>query len=202
MTDTSKEAVERWHEETEGLVSGEALYEGQQEYVLYRDYAALQAQLEYWQNDSAAAWDKCEENRLRSEALEAQLAAARADADRYRYVLGGVRDAIKTGRNEPLMVWRDQIDIVLLDHPAPAPTPSPDDVAKAAMTIHAAHFDRDEDEGFFSPYILALVREYEGDTDQPFSHSKAHFFEFALRALSDPDTLAAIIKTAGGEKNE
>jgi hypothetical protein len=54
----------------------------------------------------------------RAQAADQALAAARADADRYRYVLEGVRDAIKTGRNEPLMIWRDQIDIALSDHPA------------------------------------------------------------------------------------
>lgn len=30
-----------------------------------------------------------------------------------RYVLGGVRDAIRTGRNEPLVIWKEQIDIAL-----------------------------------------------------------------------------------------
>jgi septal ring factor EnvC (AmiA/AmiB activator) len=56
-------------------------------------------------------------------AAEQAAATARADADRYRYVLEGVRNAIKTGRNEPLIIWREQIDIALSDHPAPAPTP-------------------------------------------------------------------------------
>jgi hypothetical protein len=36
-------------------------------------------------------------------------------ADRYRYVLHGVKAAIDTGRNEPLMVWREQIVIALDD---------------------------------------------------------------------------------------
>lgn len=35
------------------------------------------------------------------------------EIDRLRYVLGGVRDAIKTGRNEPLQIWLDQINIAL-----------------------------------------------------------------------------------------
>jgi len=35
------------------------------------------------------------------------------DVERLRYVLGGVRDAIKTGRNEPLVTWKEQIDIAL-----------------------------------------------------------------------------------------
>ena len=35
------------------------------------------------------------------------------EIERLRYVLGGVRDAIKTGRNEPLVIWKEQIDIAL-----------------------------------------------------------------------------------------
>jgi hypothetical protein len=37
--------------------------------------------------------------------------AARAERDRLIYVLGGVRRAIQTGRNEPLQIWSEQIDI-------------------------------------------------------------------------------------------
>jgi ribosomal 30S subunit maturation factor RimM len=33
---------------------------------------------------------------------------------RLRYVLGGVAAAIDTGRNEPLVVWREQIEIALI----------------------------------------------------------------------------------------
>ena len=36
-----------------------------------------------------------------------------AEIDRLRYVLGGVRGAILTGRNEPLQIWKEQIDIAL-----------------------------------------------------------------------------------------
>ena len=43
---TAPEAVERWHEEIHGMKSGPALFEGQQEYVRYEDYAALSAALE------------------------------------------------------------------------------------------------------------------------------------------------------------
>lgn len=39
----------------------------------------------------------------------------RARAERYRYVLEGVRAAIDTGRNKPLQIWRDQINIALSD---------------------------------------------------------------------------------------
>lgn len=35
------------------------------------------------------------------------------EIERLRYVLGGVRDAITTGRNEPLVIWKEQIDIAL-----------------------------------------------------------------------------------------
>jgi hypothetical protein len=43
-TNTSPEAVKRWHEEIYGMQSGPALFEGQQEYVRYEDYAALSAE--------------------------------------------------------------------------------------------------------------------------------------------------------------
>ncbi|MBF5078547.1 hypothetical protein F1642_05130 [Paracoccus sp. NBH48] len=39
--------------------------------------------------------------------------ALREENERLRYVLDGVRGAISTGRNEPLMVWLDQINIAL-----------------------------------------------------------------------------------------
>ena len=39
--------------------------------------------------------------------------ALREENARLRYVLDGVRVAISTGRNEPLMVWLDQINIAL-----------------------------------------------------------------------------------------
>lgn len=44
---------------------------------------------------------------------ESQREAAAHEIELLRYVLGGVRDAIKTGRNEPLAIWKDQIDIAL-----------------------------------------------------------------------------------------
>ena len=48
----------------------------------------------------------------------ADLADAQAQENaRLRYVLEGVRDAIDTGRNEPLMIWRDQINIALGETP-------------------------------------------------------------------------------------
>lgn len=48
----------------------------------------------------------------------ADLADAQAqEIARLRWVLGGVRRAIDTGRNEPLMIWRDQINITLGDAP-------------------------------------------------------------------------------------
>jgi hypothetical protein len=42
-----------------------------------------------------------------------RVKALEAENARLRYVLDGVRGAIKTGRNEPLMIWKDQIDIAL-----------------------------------------------------------------------------------------
>jgi hypothetical protein len=53
-----------------------------------------------------AALEDCSNAEARAEAAEAEVA-------RLRYVLGGVRGAIKTGRNEPLQVWLDQINIAL-----------------------------------------------------------------------------------------
>ncbi len=48
----------------------------------------------------------------------ADLADAQAqEIARLRWVLGGVRRAIDTGRNEPLMIWRDQINIALGETP-------------------------------------------------------------------------------------
>lgn len=41
------------------------------------------------------------------------LNAAADEIDRLRYVLAGVRGAIQTGRNEPLVIWKEQIDIAL-----------------------------------------------------------------------------------------
>ena len=41
------------------------------------------------------------------------IAAAADEIDRLRYVLEGVRGAILTGRNEPLQIWKDQIDLAL-----------------------------------------------------------------------------------------
>ncbi len=46
---------------------------------------------------------------------EAGENAEREAADRYRYVLEGVKAAIDTGRNEPLRIWRGQIVIALDD---------------------------------------------------------------------------------------
>lgn len=43
----------------------------------------------------------------------ATILMLRAERDRLRYVLEGVRGAIDTGRNEPLQIWRDQINIAL-----------------------------------------------------------------------------------------
>lgn len=41
------------------------------------------------------------------------LVDAADEIERLRYVLAGVRGAIQTGRNEPLVIWKEQIDIAL-----------------------------------------------------------------------------------------
>ena len=83
---------------------------------------------DYWlsiKDTNAAHIARCDPDSIRSIAayvaeLERQVAARiRADererADRYRYVLEGVLGAIKTGRNEPLVIWKEQIEIALSD---------------------------------------------------------------------------------------
>jgi hypothetical protein len=60
-----------------------------------------------------AALEDCSNAEARAEAAEAERDALKAESAQLRYVLGGVRDAIKTGRNEPLMIWKDQIEIAL-----------------------------------------------------------------------------------------
>ena len=52
-------------------------------------------------------------HRRASQAAPAPSDGLREENERLRYVLDGVRGAIDTGRNEPLMVWRDQINIAL-----------------------------------------------------------------------------------------
>lgn len=47
------------------------------------------------------------------ETRQSLTSRAADEIERLRYVLGGVRSAILTGRNEPLMIWKDQIDIAL-----------------------------------------------------------------------------------------
>lgn len=43
--------------------------------------------------------------------LHDEVTRLRAERERLLYVLDGVAGAIDTGRNEPLQVWRDQINI-------------------------------------------------------------------------------------------
>lgn len=54
-----------------------------------------------------------------SQANYQRAKAAEAESERLRYVLAGVRGAILTGRNEPLSIWKDQIDIALETKKAP-----------------------------------------------------------------------------------
>ena len=43
--------------------------------------------------------------------MQPRIDALEAERDRMRYVLDGVAGAIDTGRNEPLVIWREQIEI-------------------------------------------------------------------------------------------
>jgi len=56
---------------------------------------------------------EAEKKELALDVLAAQGQAADLEAEkaRLRYVLGGVAAAIDTGRNEPLVIWREQIEI-------------------------------------------------------------------------------------------
>lgn len=62
-------------------------------------------------------WQNANPNVMKAADLLAALAdladAQAQEIERLRYVLEGVRGAIDTGRNEPLMIWRDQISIAL-----------------------------------------------------------------------------------------
>jgi hypothetical protein len=85
--DTSKEAVERWHEELHGMKAERKLYDDQQEFVLYEDYLALAAERDALQvrlDEMIVIKDihqtKRHEFFERAEAAEAALASARADA--------------------------------------------------------------------------------------------------------------------------
>jgi hypothetical protein len=82
--DTSPEAVERWHEEIHGMRSGPALFEGQQEYVLYNDYAALSAERDRekaYADQSAINLDNALD---RAEAAEAERDALKAENAKLR----------------------------------------------------------------------------------------------------------------------
>lgn len=59
---------------------------------------------------TAPSWDT-ERDRLAP--TDAQVRALVEDRQRLIYVLEGVHAAIKTGRNEPLEIWRGQIEIAL-----------------------------------------------------------------------------------------
>jgi hypothetical protein len=122
-TNNELEAVERFDLEQPTEHMGSASMDpapGYGDWVRYSDYAALSAErddqkkarilaVRSWTEDMVsltAALEDCSNAEARAEAAEAEVA-------RLRYVLGGVRGAIKTGRNEPLQVWLDQINIAL-----------------------------------------------------------------------------------------
>lgn len=83
--------------------------------ALRRDYSLLQIDRNNLRSLLDATEAKVDEIHDKLEAAEDQAKALRAEVERLRYVLAGVRGAIKTGRNEPLVIWKEQIDIALGD---------------------------------------------------------------------------------------
>ena len=73
---TAPEAVERWHEEIHGMKDGPALFEGQQEYVRYEDYAALSTERAKLRKGWSLAVDQCDKEYARAEDLDAKLKEA------------------------------------------------------------------------------------------------------------------------------
>ncbi len=146
-------------------------------WVRYEDYEALEAQLA--ERDKACVeWSEVSQrNYQRAKAAEQALAAAvnrltamRDDEVGYRHVSHFRRGAAVT--------------LASLDHPAPAPTPSLDDVVKAALEFAANEVDCG---GCY------------GTCMDP-SNCNAEDARIIRAAASDPDTIAVIIKTAGGEE--
>lgn len=63
-----------------------------------------------------STWEsECRWQTIRAQQAIDEAKALRAENERLRYVLAGVRGAIQTGRNEPLVIWKEQIDIALGD---------------------------------------------------------------------------------------
>ena len=67
------------------------------------DTKAIRAKAKMWHLPAGIADDIL--------ALCDEVERLRAENERLRYVLDGVAGAIHTGRNEPLQIWRDQINI-------------------------------------------------------------------------------------------
>jgi hypothetical protein len=75
--------------------------------------------------------------------------------------------------------------LALLDHPATAPTPNPDDVVKAALK-----------------WAVRKIEDESNHQNDVWIDACEHVaFEIGF-AATDTETIAAIIKTAGGKKNE
>jgi hypothetical protein len=72
---------------------------------------ALKAEVERLRGVLRKRTEEADGADLRAHNAEVERDAANARAERLKYVLDGVAGAIDTGRHEPLMIWRDQIDI-------------------------------------------------------------------------------------------
>jgi hypothetical protein len=114
----------------------------------------------------------CDDAADRIEALEAQLSTAREliavlEADQAK--LDAAEQAAATAREENRWAY---VQAALDDHPAPAPTP--EDVARAALECMAEQFEE------HSPTAAMVLR----------------------AAASDPATIAAIVAKAGEREDE
>ena len=88
---TAPEAVELWHEEIHGMKSGSALFEGQQEYVRYEDYATLSAALDRATLRATVAERRVRQERQRGDILSARAEASEAERDALKAELADAR---------------------------------------------------------------------------------------------------------------
>lgn len=111
--DVSNEAVENWAIAAESshmpslAATLRALLSRAEAAEAERD--ALRARVEWWQTDSAAGWNKCEERRLQAEKAEAALATARREA----------AEAMREKAAEIAQLWLDSFGAYPLEHVTP-----------------------------------------------------------------------------------
>jgi hypothetical protein len=160
-----------------------------------RDRAeALETQLA--ERDKACVeWSEVSQrNYQRAKAAEQALATARADALREAAYIARNACLVPPDGGNPTEQEVAVCDeayrriLALIDQPAPAPKPSLDDVVVAALKYSAAKCD-----AVMGDMIYLNVEAKRKD---------GKFAAAISAAASDPATIAAIIKTAGGKKDE